>query len=178
MVSESESGAFEGTAHTFGDDVNTDYITPSDYFGLSYEEIATHLFEPIDPDFADRFEPGDVVVAGENFGSGSSRETAPKTLQVAGVSVVVAESFARLFYRNGIAIGLPVVTCPGVTDAVSQGNRVRVDLANRTVTNETTGERLPTEPMPAEIRSIFDAGGLLAHYEQHPEGLTLDADPE
>ncbi|WP_318567031.1 3-isopropylmalate dehydratase [Salinigranum marinum] len=166
--------AFEGAAHTFGDDVNTDYITPSDYFGQSYEEIATHLFEPIDPGFFERFEPGDVVVAGENFGSGSSRETAPKTLKVAGVSAVVAESFARLFYRNGIAIGLPVVTCPGVTAIVSGGDEVSLDLERRTFTNETTDETRDTEPMPAEIRSIFDAGGLLAHYEQHPDGLVLD----
>jgi 3-isopropylmalate/(R)-2-methylmalate dehydratase small subunit len=166
--------AFTGTAHTFGDDVNTDYITPSDYFGRSYEEIATHLFEPIDPDFYERFEPGDVIVAGENFGSGSSRETAPKTLTVAGVSVIVAESFARIFYRNGIALGLPVITCPGVTDAVSQGDEVTVDMEAQTLTNVTTGETRSTEPMPAEIRSIFDAGGLLAHYEKHPDGLTLD----
>lgn len=163
-----------GTAHTFGDGVNTDYITPTDYFSEPIETIADHVFEPIDPDFHDRFEPGDPIVAGENFGSGSSRETAPKALKVAGVSVVVAESFARIFYRNGIAIGLPVVTCPGVTDAVSEGDEVVVDFENQTLRNETTGERLETEPMPEEIRSIYDAGGLLAHYEQHPDGLTME----
>lgn len=164
----------EGTAHTFGDDVNTDYITPTDYFSEPIEEIAQHVFEPIDPDFHDRFEEGDVIVAGENFGSGSSRETAPKALKVAGVSVVVAESFARIFYRNGIAIGLPVVTCPGVSDAVSQSDEVVVDFDDRTLHNETTGETLETEPMPKEIQSIYEAGGLLAHYEDHPEGLSLE----
>lgn len=166
--------SYEGTAHTFGDDVNTDYITPTDYFSEPIEEIARHVFEPIDPDFHDRFEAGDIIVGGENFGSGSSRETAPKALKVAGTSVVVAESFARIFYRNGIAIGLPVVTCPGVTDAVSQGDEVVVDFDDRTLRNETTGETLATEPMPEEIQSIYEAGGLLAHYEDHPDGLTLE----
>lgn len=166
--------AYQGTAHTFGDDINTDYITPTDYFSESIEVIADHVFEPIAPDFHDDFEAGDVIVAGENFGSGSSRETAPKALQVAGVSVVVAESFARIFYRNGIAIGLPVVTCPGVTDVVSQGDTVVVDLDAREVRNETTGETLESEPMPEEIQSIYEAGGLLAHYEENPEGLRLE----
>lgn len=165
---------YEGTAHTFGDSVNTDYITPTDFFSESIEVIAEHIFEPIAPDFHDRFEPGDVIVAGENFGSGSSRETAPKALEVAGVSVVVAESFARIFYRNGIAIGLPVVICPGVTDMVSQGDIVTVDLDARAVHNETTGESLETEPMPEEIQSIYEAGGLLAQYEENPDGLRLE----
>jgi len=166
--------AIDGTAHTFGDDVNTDYITPATTSGRSYEEIAEHVFEPIAPDFHDRFEPGDVIVGGENFGSGSSRETAPKALQVAGVSAVVADSFSRLFYRNGIAIGLPVVTCPGVSDIVSQGDRVTIDFDDQSLRNATTGDSLPTEPMPPEIQSIFDAGGLLAHYERHVNGLKLE----
>ena len=163
-----------GRAHVFGDNVNTDYITPTDYFGLPMEELATHLFEPIDPEFGERFGPGDVVVAGGNFGSGSSRETAPRALQVAGVRAVVAESFARIFYRNGIAIGLPLVACPGATEHVDGGDAVAVDLEAGQVTNETTGEALDAEPMPAARREIFDAGGLLAHYEAHPEGLRLD----
>ena len=166
--------AYEGSAHTFGDSVNTDYITPTDYFSEPIEVIADHVFEPIAPDFHDRFEAGDVIVAGGNFGCGSSRETAPKALEVAGVSVVVAESFARIFYRNGIAIGLPVVTCPGVTDLVSQDDHVVVDLDDRTIRNETTEETLETERMPEEIQSIFDAGGLRAHYERNPDGLTLE----
>ncbi len=165
---------FDGTAHTFGDNVNTDYITPTDYFSEPIEEIATHVFEPIAPEFYDRFEPGDILVAGENFGSGSSRETAPRALQVAGVSVILAESFARIFYRNGVAIGLPVVICPGVTDAISQGDRVVVDLDSQTVRNETTGTVLDTESMPEAIQSLYEVGGLLAHYDQHPDGLTLD----
>ena len=164
----------QGAAHLFGDDINTDYITPSDYFGEPIEEIATHLFEPIDPAFTDRFEPGDVVVAGENFGSGSSRETAPKALKTAGVDAVIAESFARIFYRNGMAIGLPVVTCEGITDHVSTGDQVSVALDTGTVRNETTGEEFAAEPIPEALRSVFDAGGLLKHYEQNPDGLRLD----
>ena len=165
--------AIEGTAHTFGANVNTDYITPTDYFGEPIEEIAAHVFEPIAPDFHDRFSPGDVVVAGPNFGSGSSRETAPKALSVAGVSAVVADSFARIFYRNGIAIGLPVVTSAGVSEMVAQGDHVRVDFDEQRVRTETTGASRPIEPMPEAIREIFDAGGLLAHYAAHPEGLDL-----
>lgn len=164
----------KGTAHKFGDNVNTDYITPTDYFSEPIEVIADHVFDPIAPDFHDRFEEGDIVVAGDNFGSGSSRETAPKALKVAGVSAVVAESFARIFYRNGIAIGLPVVTCPGVTDIVSQGDTVDVDLDSRMIRNETTGESRETEPMPEEIQLIHEAGGLLAHYESNPDGLRLE----
>ena len=166
--------AVTGRAHVFGDDVNTDYITPTDYFGLPMEELATHLFEPVDPGFAERVEPGDLVVAGENFGSGSSRETAPRALQVAGVSAVVAESFARLFYRNGIAIGLRVVACPTATDVVSEGDEVTLDLAAGRLVDETTGETAPVEPMSPAVRELFDAGGLLEHYRQHPEGLRFD----
>lgn len=166
--------SYEGAAHVFGDNVNTDYITPTDYFSESMETIAEHVFEPIAPDFHDAFEPGDVVVGGENFGSGSSRETAPKALKVKGVSAVVAESFSRLFYRNGVAIGLPVVTAPGVTDVVSDGDDVVVDLEAGVLRNETTGESVETEPMSPALRSVYDAGGLLEHYERHPEGLTLE----
>jgi 3-isopropylmalate/(R)-2-methylmalate dehydratase small subunit len=164
----------EGTVHTFDDDVNTDYITPTDYFSEPIEEIARHLFEPINPEFADRFEPGDLIVAGENFGSGSSRETAPKAIKTAGVDAVVAESFARIFYRNGIAIGLPVVTCSGVRDLVSQGDEVAIDLDDGVLENVDTGEIAPVEPLPPSLQSIFEIGGLLEHYEQQPEGLRAD----
>lgn len=166
--------AVTGRAHVFGDNVNTDYITPTDYFGLPMDELATHLFEPIDPAFSERFEPGDLVVAGRNFGSGSSRETAPKALQTAGVAAVVAESFARLFYRNGIAIGLRVVTCPDATAVVERGDEVTLDLAAGRLSNDTAGETAGIEPMPPAMREIFEAGGLLTHYRQHPEGLRLE----
>jgi len=153
-----------GTAFVFGDDVNTDYITPTEYMGYEPDRIAKHLFEPIDPTFPGRFTPGDVVVAGENFGSGSSREQAPAAIRAAGVGAVVAESYARLFYRNAIAIALPAVTCPGVTDAVEDGHEVRVDLDGAIVVNETTGAELSCESYPPALREIFEAGGLLDYY--------------
>lgn len=169
-----------GRAYVFGDDVNTDYITPSQYFGLPIAEIAEHVFEPLDAEFADRFEEGGVVVAGENFGLGSSRETAPAALKEAGVSVVVAESFARIFYRNAVAIGLPVLVCEGVTDGVSEGDVVDVSFEDCVVRNETTGERFGCESIPPEIRAIFEVGGLLEHLKRYPEGLRaggVDAEP-
>jgi len=163
-----------GRAFVFGDEINTDLITPSDYFGESFDVMAQHVFEPVRPGFADELADGDVVVAGEHFGSGSSRESAAAALQVAGVGAVVAESFSRIFYRNSIAWGLPVVTCPGVTDVVSEGDRVEVDLDAGLVRDLDTGDELPCETIPKEIQAIFDAGGLVAHYRQHPEGLRLD----
>jgi 3-isopropylmalate/(R)-2-methylmalate dehydratase small subunit len=164
---------YKGTAHTFGDSINTDYITPTEYLSQPIEQVAEHIFEPIAPDFYNRFDSGDIIIAGENFGSGSSREHAPKALKAAEVSVVVAESFARIFYRNGIAIGLPVVTCPGVSEAVVQGDTVAIDFAEQEIRNESTGTSLETEPMPEEIRAIYDVGGLLSHYQRHPEGLSM-----
>lgn len=163
-----------GTAHVFGDEINTDVITPSDYFGEPIEVMAEHVFEPEAPNFVDECDDGDVVVAGEHFGSGSSRESAPAALQAAGVGAVVAESFSRIFYRNAIAIGLPAITAPGVTDHVTQGDELDVDLAASEVRNRTTGEELDSEPLPPEVRVIFEEGGLIAHYRNHPEGLQLD----
>ncbi|MFC7009845.1 3-isopropylmalate dehydratase small subunit [Halalkalicoccus salilacus] len=109
-----------------------------------------------------------MIVGEETFGSGSSRERAPKALKVAGVNAVIADSFSRLFYRNRIAIGLPVNTCSGVSDIVLQGDRVSINFDDQSVCNMITENSLPTEPMPPAIQSIFDAGGLLAHYERYP----------
>lgn len=163
-----------GRAHVFGDNVNTDYITPSDYFGLPLEDIAEHVFEPIAPDFVEQFESGDVIIAGENFGSGSSRETAPAALKELGVAAVVAESFARLYYRNSIAIGLPAITCPGVATAVESGDVVEVDLEQNAVRNLDTGVVCDSEPLNDTIQEIFDAGGLLAHYNSSTSEFTTD----
>lgn len=165
---------WEGRAHVFGDNVNTDYITPTDYMSGSMRSIAEHVFEPIAPKFHEVFEPGDIVVGGENFGCGSSRETAPKALKVKGVSLVISESFARLFYRNGVAIGLPVVTAPGVTDAVSDGDSVVVDLEAGVFRNETTGKSVATEPISPALRSVYEAGGILEYYKRNPNKLTLE----
>ena len=163
-----------GTAYVFGDEVNTDVITPSDYFGESIEVMAEHVFEPERPDFAAEIDDGDFVVAGEHFGSGSSRESAPAAIQAAGLGAVVAESFSRIFYRNAIAIGLPAVTCPGVTDLFTEGDEAEIDLDAGVVRNLTTGEELDAEPLPAAIQDIFDQGGLIEQYRNDPEGLRIE----
>ena len=163
-----------GTVYTFGDEVNTDVITPSDYFGEPIEVMAEHIFEPERPDFVEEFEEGDVVVAGEHFGSGSSRESAPAAIRAAGLGAVVAESFSRIFYRNAIAIGLPAVTCPGVTDLFTEGDEAEIDLDAGVVRNLTTGEELDAEPLPAAIQDIFDQGGLIEQYRNDPEGLRIE----
>lgn len=163
-----------GIARVFGDDVNTDIITPSDYFGESLAVMAEHIFEPERPEFAATIESGDIVVAGDRFGSGSSRESAPAAIQAAGIGAVVAESFARIFYRNAVAIGLPAVTCPGVTDGVSEGDEVVIDLNAGVVQNATTGERFASEALPPAVQSIFDRGGLVELYRSAPGGLRLE----
>lgn len=163
-----------GTAYVFGDEVNTDVITPSDYFGEPIEVMAEHVFEPERPGFADEIEDGDVIVAGDHFGSGSSRESAPAAIQAAGIGAVIAESFSRIFYRNSIAIGLPALTCPGITDGVSEGDELEVDFDDGVVHNRTTGDAFPFESLPPEIQSVFDAGGLIEHYRNNPGGLRID----
>ena len=163
-----------GTVWVFGDEVNTDVITPSDYFGEPIEVMAEHIFEPERPEFVEAFEAGDVVVAGHHFGSGSSRESAPAAIQEAGLGAVVAESFSRIFYRNAIAIGLPAVTCPGVTDLFDEGDEAEIDLDAGVVRNRTTGEELTAEPLPEAIQDIFDRGGLIELYRNDPEGLRIE----
>ncbi|MEF8841979.1 MAG: 3-isopropylmalate dehydratase [Haloarculaceae archaeon] len=163
-----------GTVWVFGDEVNTDVITPSDYFGEPIEVMAEHIFEPERPDFVDEFEVGDIVVAGHHFGSGSSRESAPASIQAAGLGAVVAESFSRIFYRNAIAIGLPAVTCPGVSELFTEGDEAEIDLEAGVVRNLTTGEELEAEPLPEAIQDVFDRGGLVELYRNDPEGLRIE----
>jgi 3-isopropylmalate/(R)-2-methylmalate dehydratase small subunit len=163
-----------GTAYVFGDEVNTDVITPSDYFGESIEVMAEHVFEPERPDFAAEIDDGDFVVAGEHFGSGSSRESAPMAIQAAGIGAVIAESFSRIYYRNSITIGLPALTVKGATDRISEGDALAVDLGDATIENETTGAELAFEPLPEEVQRIFDAGGLIEHYRENPDGLRIE----
>lgn len=163
-----------GTAFVFGDEINTDLITPGEYMGHPIEEIAEHVFEPIRPEFVSEMEPGDVVVAGEHFGSGSSREIAPGAIKAAGVGVVVAESFSRIFYRNAIAIGLPITTCPTATADVGDGDDVEVDVEEGVVVNHTRGTEIPCEQISEDVRDIVEAGGLIAHARNNPDGLGID----
>lgn len=150
-----------GRAFVFGDEINTDLIIKrKDYRGVSAEEAAKHVFKPIRPDFVDEMEPGDVVVAGDHFGSGSAR-AAPTYIKLAGVSAVLAESFSRIYYRNSIATGMPAFIAPGITDAVDDGDDVEIDQERNVVVNHTTGEEHPYERPPDRFQDIFEAGGLL-----------------
>jgi 3-isopropylmalate/(R)-2-methylmalate dehydratase small subunit len=151
-----------GLAHVYGDDIDTDRIIPGKYTKtLELGELARHVLEDLDPGFAARVQPGDLLVAGHNFGCGSSREQAPIALKAAGVACVIARSFARIFYRNAINIGLPVVEAPG--HVIETGQRIRVDLEAGTVTNEATGQTFNATKMPDVMARILSEGGLVAY---------------
>ena len=157
---------FTGTAHVFGDNVDTDRIIPGKYTKtLNLSDLAEHVLEDLDPGFRSRIRPGDILVAGENFGAGSSREQAPLALQAAGVAVVVANFFARIFYRNAINIGLPVVEV-GQHEMLT-GHEVEVDLNNGWVTDLTTGQRYRATQMPEVMVRILYAGGLVNYLSEH-----------
>jgi len=153
---------FTGTAHRYGRDIDTDVIIPARYLNTSVpEELAKHCMEDLDPHFVDNLEFGDVLVAEENFGCGSSREHAPISIKAAGVSVIIAKSFARIFYRNAINTGLPIMECPEAVDAISAGDRVTVDADAGVITNETTGAVFTAQPFPPFIKEIIETGGLV-----------------
>ena len=156
-----------GRAHKFGDDVNTDYIISGKYKfkTLDMSELARHVFEDIDPDFVKRLRLGDFVVAGRNFGCGSSREQAPLALKHAGVGAVLAKSFARIFFRNAINTGLPVVECD--TDGIEDGDELEVDLERGMVRNLTKGTEIPIRPLPKVMLRILQDGGLVEHIRKH-----------
>lgn len=150
-----------GDVWKFGDNVDTDVITPSKYKHRGREVYVAHAMEPIAPDFADEVEDGDVVVVGENFGTGSSRETAAIAFLDNGVEAVVAKSFARIFFRNAINVGLPVYVCPEAYDGIDEGDTVEVDHGSGTIRNTTTGASFSAEPHPPFLKEIVDAGGLV-----------------
>jgi 3-isopropylmalate/(R)-2-methylmalate dehydratase small subunit len=162
---------YEGTVHKFGRDVDTDVIIPARYLNSSDpQELAAHCMEDIDPGFVRRVAPGDIVVADENFGCGSSREHAPVAIMAAGVSCVVAASFARIFYRNAINVGLPIVVCPEAAREARAGDRLRVDLAAGVVENLTQGTQHRAEPFPAFMRELIERGGLLPYVKSRLAG--------
>ncbi len=151
-----------GKVWKFGDDVDTDVIIPARYLvTFDPDELAEHVMEDIDPEFAGKVKPGDIIVAGKNFGCGSSREHAPIAIKAAGVKVVVAESFARIFYRNAINIGLAVVESPEACQATEDGDILEVDTDEGGVLNVRTGDTYPTKPYPEYVQQIIDAGGLM-----------------
>ena len=162
--------ALTGTVWQYGDNVDTDAIIPARYLNISTaEELARHCMEDIDSTFANGVQTGDIIVAGENFGCGSSREHAPLAIKGAGVSCVVAENFARIFYRNAINVGLPILECAEAVKEMESGDRVTVDLVAGAVTNERTGRTHQTSPFPAFILEIIQAGGLVPYTRRRIE---------
>jgi 3-isopropylmalate/(R)-2-methylmalate dehydratase small subunit len=154
-----------GRAFVFGDDVNTDALAPGTYMKSPIEVIATHCLESVDPSFATRIKPGDVVVAGRNFGAGSSREQAAEALKHLGAACVVARSFGGIFYRNALNLGLPVIVCPE-TDRIRDGDRLEVDPRTGVIIDETSGQRLQAQPLPEFLLDMLADGGLVPHLEK------------
>jgi 3-isopropylmalate/(R)-2-methylmalate dehydratase small subunit len=156
-----------GKVWKFGNDVDTDQIIPSQYLLLpNVEEMKQYTFEPLDKDFASTVCFGDIIVGGENFGSGSSREQAPLVLKALGISAVVAKSFARIFFRNAINIGLPVVICKEVYDAVKQEDALEIDVQKGTIRNLTVDKNFTSTKLPAHVMNILEAGGLISFLNQ------------
>lgn len=166
-----------GRAQRFGDNINTDYIIAAQHKAASLDirEMARHAFEDIDPDFAHRVRPGDVVVAGSNFGCGSSRETAVHVVQALGIGAVLATSFARIYFRNAINSGLPVLECD--TSGIEQDDEVDFDLARGVAINRTRQHELPVTPLPPVMRAVLAAGGIRAYLREHRDLVLPDQGP-
>lgn len=154
----------KGRVFKYGNDVDTDVIIPARYLNdCSEEALKTHCMEDIDPTFVKRVKVGDIIVAEDNFGCGSSREHAPLSIKASGVSLVIANSFARIFYRNSINIGLPILECPEAVASISEGDEVEADLSAGIIRNLTTGKSFKAQPFPEFIQEIISDGGLLRH---------------
>lgn len=157
----------KGNAHIFGDDINTDYIISGRYKfkTLDLKELATHVMEDLDPDFYKKIKKGDFIVAGENFGCGSSREQAPLVIKHAGISGVVAKSFARIFFRNAINVGLPLLECD--TSKIKSGDSLEVDVKEGKVFNVTRKTSLVVSPLPETMIKILNTGGLVNYFRKY-----------
>ncbi len=152
-----------GIAHKYGDHVDTDVIIPARYLNTqSHKELASHCMEDIDKEFINKVKDGDIMVAGLNFGCGSSREHAPIAIKAAGVSCVIAKNFARIFYRNAINIGLAILECPAASEGIADGDEVSVDFDTGVITNVTKNETYQAEPFPPFIKDMIAKGGLMA----------------
>lgn len=153
---------FKGRAYTFGDDINTDLIIPATYLNTSEpEELARHCMEGIDRNFFEKVKDGGIIIAGKNFGCGSSREHAPLAIKAAGISCVIAESFARIFYRNAFNIGLPIVEAPQVVKEIFEGDEVEVDLREGMIKDLTNGRNYKFKPIPPFMQELLESGGLI-----------------
>lgn len=154
----------QGTVHKYGDNVDTDVIIPARYLNTSsHSELASHCMEDIDIDFTKKVKAGDIMVAEKNFGCGSSREHAPIAIKASGISCVIASTFARIFYRNAINIGLPILECDAAAKEIKAGDEVEVDFDTGVITDKTTGKTYQAEPFPPFIQSIIADGGLISH---------------
>lgn len=154
----------KGTAHKYGSNVDTDVIIPARYLNTTdAAELASHCMQDIDADFVSRVKPGDVMVAQDNFGCGSSREHAPIAIKASGIACVIANTFARIFYRNALNIGLPILECPEAVAGISSGDEVEVDLDSGRITNLTTAESYQAKPFPPFMQQLIRAGGLIQY---------------
>lgn len=160
-----------GRVWKFGDDIDTDAIIPARYLNTSDPaELARHCMEDADPSFPNVVQPGDIIVGGKNFGCGSSREHAPIAIKAAGVSCVIAKSFARIFFRNSINIGLPILECEQAAEALEQGDEVEVDLDSGTIRNLSRGGEYKAAPFPEFMQELIAAGGLIAYTRKKVSG--------
>lgn len=157
----------QGKAFRYGDNVDTDVIIPARYLNtIDPKELASHCMEDIDATFIDAVEDGDIIVADRNFGCGSSREHAPLAIKTAGISCVIAVSFARIFYRNSINIGLPILECPEAVAGIKAGDKVSVEFSTGKITNETSGKSWSAEPFPPFIQEMIAADGLINYMKR------------
>ena len=153
-----------GKVFKYGDNVDTDVIIPARYLNTAdANELAKHCMEDIDATFVSKVAPGDIMVAGRKFGCGSSREHAPLAIKASGISCVIASTFARIFYRNAINIGLPIMECPDAVDSIAAGDQLSVDLSSGTITDITSGKTFRAEPFPPFMQDLIAAGGLAAY---------------
>lgn len=158
---------FKGKVHKYGDNVNTDEIIPARYLNtIDPKELGAHCMEDIDAEFPKKVQPGDIIVAELNFGCGSSREHAPIAIKASGVSCVIAKTFARIFYRNAINIGLPILECPEAVDGISTGDEVEINLDNGSIKNLTTGMEFEAKPFPPFMQELISAGGLMEYAKE------------
>lgn len=156
-----------GRVFKYGDNVDTDVIIPARYLNATKgEELAKHCMEDIDKDFVNKVQKGDIIVANKNFGCGSSREHAPLAIKCAGVSCVIAETFARIFYRNAINIGLPIIECPEAAKAIESGHEVEVDFDSGVITNKTKGTSFKGQPFPEFMQKLISSGGLVNYINE------------
>lgn len=153
----------QGRVHKYGDHIDTDVIIPARYLATQDEkELASHCMEDIDTSFVTKVYPGDIMVGGWNFGCGSSREHAPIAIKASGISCVIAKTFARIFYRNAINIGLAILECEAASDGIQDGDQVSIDFDTGVITNETRGETYQAEPFPPFLKDMIQKGGLMA----------------